>query len=67
MEQKFIEKCNHDELDYVIKDYWQDVWNYSFIIRKIHTYQMTSHKMYLLRFLNIGIRFERSHLLKRGY
>ncbi|PFX65316.1 RNA polymerase subunit sigma-24, partial [Bacillus toyonensis] len=25
MEQKFIEKCNHDELDYVIKDYWQDV------------------------------------------
>ncbi|TKI87711.1 RNA polymerase subunit sigma-24, partial [Bacillus mycoides] len=20
MEQKFIEKCNHDELDYVIKD-----------------------------------------------
>ena len=34
MEQKFIEKCNHDELDYVIKDYWQDVWNYSFIITK---------------------------------
>ncbi|MED2880258.1 RNA polymerase subunit sigma-24, partial [Bacillus thuringiensis] len=29
MEQTFIEKCNHDELDYVIKDYWQDVWNYS--------------------------------------
>ncbi|MBT2200823.1 RNA polymerase subunit sigma-24, partial [Bacillus thuringiensis] len=26
MEQTFIEKCNHDELDYVIKDYWQDVW-----------------------------------------
>ena len=34
MEQTFIEKCNHDELDYVIKDYWQDVWNYSFIITK---------------------------------
>lgn len=47
MEQKFIEKCNHDELDYVIKDYWQDVWNYSFIITKDHTYQMTSRKMYL--------------------
>ncbi|MEH7540073.1 RNA polymerase subunit sigma-24, partial [Bacillus thuringiensis] len=27
MEQTFIEKCNHDELDYVIKDYWQDGWN----------------------------------------
>ena len=34
MEQTFIEKCNHDELDDVIKDYWQDVWNYSFIITK---------------------------------
>ncbi|WP_142332823.1 MULTISPECIES: RNA polymerase sigma factor [Bacillus cereus group] len=34
MEQKFIKKCNYDELDYVIKDYWQDVWNYSFIITK---------------------------------
>lgn len=34
LEQTFIEKFNHDELDYVIKDYWQDVWNYSFIITK---------------------------------
>ncbi|MCQ6546687.1 RNA polymerase subunit sigma-24, partial [Bacillus wiedmannii] len=34
MEETFIEKCIHDELDYVIKDYWQDVWNYSFIITK---------------------------------
>ncbi|TKI79210.1 sigma-70 family RNA polymerase sigma factor, partial [Bacillus mycoides] len=34
MEQKVIGKCKHDELDYVIKDYWQDVWNYSFIITK---------------------------------
>ncbi len=34
MERMFVEKCNHDELDDVIKDYWQDVWNYSFIITK---------------------------------
>ncbi|MBY0597558.1 RNA polymerase sigma factor [Bacillus bingmayongensis] len=34
MEHKVIENCNHDEIDYVIREYWQDVWNYSFIITK---------------------------------
>ncbi|MBO1580475.1 RNA polymerase sigma factor [Bacillus sp. XF8] len=34
MEHKVIENCNHDEIDYVIREYWQVVWNYSFIITK---------------------------------
>ncbi|EEL50291.1 MULTISPECIES: RNA polymerase sigma factor [Bacillus cereus group] len=34
MEHKVIENCNHDEIDYVIREHWQDVWNYSFIITK---------------------------------
>ncbi|MCI0767756.1 sigma-70 family RNA polymerase sigma factor [Bacillus sp. TL12] len=34
MEHKVIENCNHDEIDYVIRKHWQDVWNYSFIITK---------------------------------
>ncbi|MDZ5610189.1 sigma-70 family RNA polymerase sigma factor [Bacillus pseudomycoides] len=34
MEHKVIENCNHDEIDYVIREYWQDVWNYAFIITK---------------------------------
>ncbi|MEI4804502.1 RNA polymerase sigma factor [Bacillus sp. NPDC077411] len=34
MKHKVIENCNHDEFDYVIKEHWQDVWNYSFIITK---------------------------------
>ncbi|KEK22188.1 RNA polymerase sigma factor [Bacillus gaemokensis] len=34
MEHKVIENCNHDEIDYVIRTHWQDVWNYSFIITK---------------------------------
>ncbi len=59
MEQTFIEKCNHDELDYVIKDYWQDVWNYSFIITDDHTYQMISHKNVFIKVFKIGIHFER--------
>ncbi|MEN1936343.1 sigma-70 family RNA polymerase sigma factor [Paenibacillus sp. 102] len=31
---KVIENCNHDEIDCVIREHWQDVWNYSFIITK---------------------------------
>ena len=34
MEHKVIENCNHDEIDYVIREHWQDVWDYSFIITK---------------------------------
>lgn len=34
MEHKVIENCNHDEIDNVIREHWQDVWNYSFIITK---------------------------------
>ncbi|SFI75591.1 MULTISPECIES: RNA polymerase sigma factor [unclassified Bacillus (in: firmicutes)] len=34
MEHRGIQNCNHDEFDYVIKEHWQDVWNYSFIISK---------------------------------
>ncbi|WP_410982944.1 RNA polymerase sigma factor [Bacillus cereus] len=34
MEHKVIENCNHDEIDYVIRKHWQDVWNYSFILTK---------------------------------
>ncbi|MDM5155019.1 sigma-70 family RNA polymerase sigma factor [Bacillus sp. DX1.1] len=34
MEHKVMENCNHDEIDYIIKKHWQDVWNYSFIITK---------------------------------
>ncbi|PED06052.1 RNA polymerase sigma factor [Bacillus pseudomycoides] len=34
MEHKVIENCNHDEIENVIREHWQDVWNYSFIITK---------------------------------
>ncbi|WP_459502684.1 RNA polymerase sigma factor [Bacillus sp. C1] len=34
MEHKVITNCNHDEIDDVIREHWQDVWNYSFIITK---------------------------------
>jgi len=67
MEETFIEKCIHDELDYVIKDYWQDVWNYSFIITKDPHLSDDITQDVFIRYLKIGIHFERSHLLKRGY
>ncbi|KEK22650.1 RNA polymerase sigma factor [Bacillus gaemokensis] len=34
MEDKVIQKYNDNEIDCVIEEYWQDVWNYSFIITK---------------------------------
>ncbi|CAM4289717.1 RNA polymerase subunit sigma-24 [Bacillus manliponensis] len=34
MEYQVIENYTHDEFDHVIKEHWQDVWNYSFIITK---------------------------------
>ena len=52
MEQTFIEKCNHDELDYVIKDYWQDVWNYSFIITKDHLSDDITQDVFIKVFKN---------------
>lgn len=67
MEQTFIEKCNHDELDYVIKDYWQDVWNYSFIITKDPHLSDDITQDVFIKVFKIGIHFERSHLLKRGF